>query len=240
MKVNSDVCELAMKAVFPAFDGLSLVEVPLVEAPLAEAAPAARPAARLDTKRVLDVVIAGLALVLLSPVLALAALAVTLDSPGPILFCQRRTGLNGKPFGIYKFRSMTVLEDGAEVTQAVPGDARVTRAGHLLRASSIDELPQLFNVLAGDMSLVGPRPHALAHDTYYSARIPGYTRRFAVKPGITGWAQVAGARGATPTLADMQARIDLDGWYVDHAGPGLDLLILALTPLEVLRHRNAV
>ena len=220
---------MAMKAVFPAFDGLSAAETVQTGS-----------YAHQDVKRALDVVIALLALIVLSPILALATLAVALDTPGPILFCQRRTGLNGKPFGLYKFRSMTVLEDGAEVIQAVAGDARVTRTGRLMRASSIDELPQLFNVLAGDMSLVGPRPHALAHDEYYGARIASYGRRFAVKPGITGWAQVAGARGATPTLDHMQARIDIDIWYADHAGLGLDLLILARTPLEVLRHRNAV
>jgi exopolysaccharide biosynthesis polyprenyl glycosylphosphotransferase len=229
VKVNGDVCEMAMKAIFPAFDGVSAAE------------PAqAGMAAHRQAKRVFDVALAVLALIVLSPILALATLAVALDSPGPILFCQRRTGLNGKPFGIYKFRSMTVLEDGAEVVQAVAGDARITRVGRLLRASSIDELPQLFNVLTGDMSLVGPRPHALAHDDYYGARIAGYARRFAVKPGITGWAQVKGARGATPTLNHMRTRIALDIWYADHASLKLDLLILARTPLEVLRHRNAV
>jgi putative colanic acid biosynthesis UDP-glucose lipid carrier transferase len=235
--VHSETCEAAMKAVFPAFDGLSMAEA-------AADAPITRSGARLDihlgAKRALDILLAGLAAVLFSPILALTAIAVTLDSPGPILFCQRRTGLNGAPFGIYKFRSMTVLEDGAEVTQAIEGDARITRVGRFLRATSLDELPQLFNVLAGEMSLVGPRPHAIAHDTYYGAQIDGYHRRFAVKPGITGWAQVRGARGATPTLADMQARIDLDRWYVAHAGLALDLLILARTPLVVLRGRNAV
>jgi putative colanic acid biosynthesis UDP-glucose lipid carrier transferase len=220
--------ETAMKAV-PAFDGLSSTEAAYL-----------RDTAQPRIKRILDVVLASLAIILSSPVLAMAAVAVTLDSRGPILFCQRRTGLNGRPFGIYKFRTMTVQEDGEEIVQAVKGDARITRVGGFLRVTSIDELPQLFNVLAGDMSLVGPRPHALAHDTYYGTRIPGYHRRFAVKPGITGWAQVRGARGATPTLAHMRARITLDHWYVDHAGPVLDLLILARTPLEVLRQRNAV
>lgn len=225
--------EIAMKAAFPAFDGLSFTEA----------------AYQRDTrdgrihpgsKRALDVVLASLAIITLSPILALAAMAVALDSRGPILFCQRRTGQNGRPFGIYKFRSMRVMEDGPQITQVVKGDARVTRIGRFLRATSIDELPQLFNVLLGEMSLVGPRPHALAHDTYYGAHITGYHRRFAVKPGITGWAQVCGARGATPTLAHMQARIALDHWYVDHASLALDLLILARTPLEVLRQRNAV
>lgn len=225
-------CETAMQAVYPAFDGFAAA------LPERRAAGAAR--SYQDIKRMLDIALSVLALIVLSPVLALATLAVALDSPGPILFCQRRTGLNGRPFGIFKFRTMSVLEDGDEVTQAIEGDARVTRTGRFLRAASIDELPQLFNVLAGDMSLVGPRPHAIAHDEYYGARIAGYDRRFAVKPGITGWAQVCGARGATPTLEHMRARIELDGWYVDHADLALDLAILARTPLEVLRHRNAV
>jgi lipopolysaccharide/colanic/teichoic acid biosynthesis glycosyltransferase len=220
--VNIETGDAAMKAAYPAFEGSRQAE-----------------AARLDAKRLLDIALASLAIIAFVPVLVLAAIVIALDSPGPILFCQRRTGLNGRPFGIYKFRTMTVLEDGAAITQAVPGDARITRAGRFLRASSIDELPQLFNVLKGDMSLVGPRPHALAHDAYYGSRIVNYNRRFAVRPGITGWAQVNGARGATPGLADMQARIDLDAWYVEHAGLGLDLLILARTPLEVLRQRNA-
>lgn len=225
--------DTAMKAAFPAFDGLSLPEA-------AYARDALGRYARSAIKRALDLVLASLAIIVLSPVLALAALAVALESQGPILFCQRRTGLNGQPFGIYKFRSMHVLEDGTDITQAVKGDTRITRVGRLLRATSIDELPQLFNVLNGEMSLVGPRPHALAHDTHYGARITGYHRRFAVKPGITGWAQINGARGATPTLAHMQARIALDHWYVERAGLALDLRILARTPLEVLRGRNAI
>jgi putative colanic acid biosynthesis UDP-glucose lipid carrier transferase len=186
------------------------------------------------------VVIAGLLVVLLSPVLALVSLAVMLDSKGPLVFCQMRTGLNGKKFPIIKFRSMHVLEDGEEIVQASQNDARFTRVGRVIRKFSLDELPQLFNVIAGDMSLVGPRPHAVAHDTYYGAAISNYAARFAVKPGITGWAQVNGARGATPTIETMQARVDLDAWYVEHASLALDLAILARTPLEVLRTRNAL
>jgi putative colanic acid biosynthesis UDP-glucose lipid carrier transferase len=170
----------------------------------------------------------------------LVALAILLDSRGPLLFAQRRTGLGGVTFPILKFRSMHVLEDGEHVVQAVDGDTRVTRVGRILRKFSLDELPQLFNVLVGDMSLVGPRPHAVAHDTYYGAAISNYAVRFQAKPGITGWAQVNGARGATPTLAHMQARIDLDAWYVRNASFALDLLILAKTPLEVLFTRNAL
>jgi putative colanic acid biosynthesis UDP-glucose lipid carrier transferase len=215
-----------MKAVFPAFDGFGLIAV-------ADGADA------IAGKRLLDIAVSLLALIVLTPLLALTSIAIVLDSRGPLLFAQRRTGLNGKTFPILKFRSMHVMEDGADVTQAVQGDARVTRIGRIIRKLSIDELPQLFNVLAGDMSLVGPRPHAVAHDDYYGAAISNYAVRFQVKPGITGWAQVNGARGATPTLAIMQERIDLDEWYVRNADFTLDLLILVKTPLEVLRTRNA-
>ena len=183
--------------------------------------------------------LASAALLLLLPVLTLAGIAVALDSKGPVLFAQRRTGRGGKTFAILKFRSMHVMEDGPEIRQAARGDARVTRVGRIIRKLSIDELPQLINVLAGEMSLVGPRPHAVAHDEFYGARIPAYRERFQVKPGITGWAQVHGARGATPALADMQRRIDLDVWYARNSSVLLDLRILARTPLEVLSTRNA-
>jgi putative colanic acid biosynthesis UDP-glucose lipid carrier transferase len=214
-----------MKAVFPAFDGFGITVTNGADA--------------IAGKRLLDIAVSLLALVILTPLLAATSIAIALDSRGPLLFAQRRTGLNGKTFPILKFRSMHVMEDGADVTQAVRGDARVTRIGRIIRKLSIDELPQLFNVLAGDMSLVGPRPHAVAHDDYYGAAISNYAVRFQVKPGITGWAQVNGARGATPTLDVMQERIDLDEWYVRNADFALDLLILARTPLEVLRTRNA-
>jgi exopolysaccharide biosynthesis polyprenyl glycosylphosphotransferase len=197
------------------------------------------PAKALDAKRMLDIALSLAAILFLLPLLALISLAVMLDSKGPVLFCQRRHGLNGQIFGIFKFRSMRVLENGAHVVQAKKDDARTTRVGRFLRSSSLDELPQLFNVLAGDMSLVGPRPHAIAHDEYYGARIAAYAKRQRVKPGITGWAQVNGARGETPELSDMQARIDLDAWYVDHANLSLDLLILARTPKVVFSGRNA-
>ena len=216
---------MRMKAVFPAFDGFVL--------PVPGTAESA-------AKRVLDVTVSALLILLLSPLLALVGLAILLDSRGPLVFAQRRTGLNGKTFAILKFRSMHVLEDGADVKQAVRGDTRITRVGRVIRKLSLDELPQLFNVLAGDMSLVGPRPHAIAHDEYYGAAIPNYAVRQQVKPGITGWAQIHGARGATPTLDSMQARVDLDSWYVAHTSVTLDLMILARTPFEVLRSRNAV
>jgi putative colanic acid biosynthesis UDP-glucose lipid carrier transferase len=193
----------------------------------------------LDAKRALDIAVSAAAILFLMPLLALISLAVTLDSRGPVLFCQRRRGQGGEIFGILKFRTMRVLEDGGEVVQAKKHDDRITRVGRFLRVTSLDELPQLINVLLGDMSLVGPRPHALAHDEYYGARISTYAKRQQVKPGITGWAQVNGARGETPELSDMRKRIDFDAWYVDHKSFGLDLLILAKTPKAVLSMRNA-
>jgi exopolysaccharide biosynthesis polyprenyl glycosylphosphotransferase len=208
-------------------------------------APASRPwvlapAVRgLDAKRLLDIAVSLTLIVLLLPLLAVLGLLVALESRGPVLFCQRRTGQDGRVFPMFKFRSMRVLEDGTEVAQATQNDPRVTRIGRILRATSLDELPQLFNVLLGEMSLVGPRPHAVAHDAYYGARIAGYTQRQKAKPGMTGWAQVNGARGETPELRHMQARVDLDIWYVEHRSFLLDLRILAKTPLEVLKGRNA-
>jgi len=215
-----------MKAVFPALDGFGLA---IPDAPHAA-----------DAKRMLDVADAVALVVLFAPLLALVSLAIALDSPGPLLFCQRRTGMGGQTFGIFKFRSMHVLEDGAEVTQASAHDPRVTRVGRIIRKLSLDELPQLFNVIAGDMSLVGPRPHAVAHDEHYGDAISNYAVRQRVKPGITGWAQVNGARGATPTLDVMQRRVDLDAWYVAHASMALDLKILLRTPLAVLSSENAL
>ena len=186
-------------------------------------------------KRGLDILCGSLMLLLCLPFGLLIALLVKLDSPGPVLFRQQRIGLAGQPFQIFKFRTMHVLEDGGAVVQATRGDPRVTRLGRLLRKFGLDELPQLLNVLAGDMSLVGPRPHAVLHADYYGGRITNYAYRHHVRPGITGWAQINGARGATPTLTDMQARIDLDRWYVDHGSLAIDLVILARTPMEVLR-----
>lgn len=194
----------------------------------------------ISVKRVLDVILSLTAMLLLLPVFAVIALAVVWDSGEPVFFRQRRTGQRGKIFNIYKFRTMHVLEDGAEIVQAVRGDVRITRVGHFLRITSLDELPQLWNVLKGEMSLVGPRPHAVSHDEYYSALIENYHLRYAVKPGITGWAQINGARGATPRLSDMQTRIDLDIQYVERESLWLYLQILARTPLVVLRRKNAV
>lgn len=192
-----------------------------------------------SVKRVLDLAVALPALVLLAPLFAVLALAIKLDSKGPVLFRQTRAGLCGRAFAIFKFRTMHVLENGDAIVQAREGDPRTTRIGRILRRYSLDELPQLLNVIAGDMSLVGPRPHARAHDDFYGARIANYCRRHAVKPGMTGWAQINGHRGPTPTIESMAARIDHDVWYVRHGGFALDLKILLRTPFEILRPRNA-
>ena len=190
-------------------------------------------------KRVLDLVIAVPLLIALAPVLMLLAVIVRAGSKGPALFRQTRLGLNGAPFHILKFRTMTVMEDGASVKQAVQGDARVTSCGVWMRKLSFDELPQLINVINGDMSLIGPRPHALAHDRYYGSVIANYNQRQSVKPGISGWAQVNGLRGATETVKIMRRRVSFDIWYAQHASFGLDILILFRTFAEVLRQRNA-
>ncbi|WOJ89326.1 undecaprenyl-phosphate glucose phosphotransferase [Methylocapsa polymorpha] len=188
-------------------------------------------------KRALDIVVSSTAILLLAPLLVATAVVIKLDSPGPAIFRQRRNGFNTKPFIILKFRTMTVQEDGPNITQARRGDHRVTRVGQFLRRSSMDELPQLFNVLWGDMSLVGPRPHALAHDNEYKALIAKYAFRHHVKPGITGWAQVNGLRGETGRLEQMIERVKLDLWYVNHWSFSLDVNILLRTCFEVVRHR---
>ena len=190
-------------------------------------------------KRAFDLALALVLILLFAPLMVAIALLVRLDSKGPILFRQLRVGQGGRAFVIVKFRTMHVLEDGDVIAQVSEDDPRVTRAGNFLRRTSLDELPQLLNVLAGDMSLVGPRPHAAAHDRYYGALIEDYARRRRVKPGITGWAQVNGLRGPTPTLDVMQARIRHDVWYVEHANFALDMRIMLATPLEILRRRNA-
>lgn len=189
-------------------------------------------------KYILDIAMATFALLILVPLLIAVAIAIRLDSKGPIIFRQTRTGLKGRTFEIYKFRTMTVLENGTIVEQARIGDKRVTRVGRWLRRSSIDELPQLINVLRGEMSLVGPRPHARAHDTYYGQHIPEYSGRFEVRPGITGWAQVNGSRGETPTLAHMQRRVDLDTWYVQNWNHALDFRILIQTIAILVSRRG--
>jgi Undecaprenyl-phosphate glucose phosphotransferase len=193
----------------------------------------------LASKRVVDVTLSMIALLILSPLLLLVSVAIKLDSPGPIFFLQRRRGFNGQDFKIYKFRSMTVLEDGQTISQARRGDRRITRVGRILRSTSIDELPQLINVLKGEMSLVGPRPHAIAHDSEYNESIANYAFRHHVKPGITGWAQVHGFRGETAKLDLMKNRVELDIWYINNWSLWLDLWIILLTCFEVARGRNA-
>lgn len=190
-------------------------------------------------KRALDIVGASIGLMLLAPLMAMAALAIKLDSAGPVFFRQRRNGFNSKQFPIFKFRTMSVMEDGANVVQARRNDARVTRVGRLLRRTSIDEIPQLINVLRGEMSLVGPRPHALAHDDYYGRLLSEYAFRHHVKPGITGWAQIHGYRGETARVEQMRARIEHDLWYINNWSLFLDLKILLLTCFELPRSRNA-
>ncbi len=190
-------------------------------------------------KRIFDSIVGTLALVLLAPLLAIIALAIRLDSRGPVFFLQRRYGFNQQPFRIVKFRTMLTMDDGDVVKQAVANDPRITRVGRLLRRFNLDELPQLLNVLKGEMSLVGPRPHALAHDHAYERRIALYARRHNVKPGITGWAQVNGFRGETSTDAKMQARVEHDLHYIDNWSIYMDMMIIAQTVVSPKAYRNA-
>jgi putative colanic acid biosynthesis UDP-glucose lipid carrier transferase len=190
-------------------------------------------------KRISDIVLASLILVMLLPIMAVIAAAVKITSPGPVIFRQRRYGLYGEEIIVYKFRSMTVAEDGAKVVQAKRGDQRVTKIGGFLRRSSLDELPQFINVLQGRMSIVGPRPHAVAHNEQYRKLIKGYMLRHKVKPGITGWAQVNGLRGETETLDKMEARIQYDLDYLRVWSLWFDLWIILLTVRVVLKRENA-
>ena len=191
------------------------------------------------TKRLFDVSLASALLIAVSPLLLLVAALIKLDSPGPIFFRQRRHGFNQRPFKILKFRTMIVAEDGEMVTQAQQDDPRITRIGRHLRRWNIDELPQLVNVLKGEMSLIGPRPHALTHDRDYERRIAFYARRHNIKPGMTGWAQVNGWRGVTDTEEKIRARLEHDLYYIDNWSIPFDLYILALTLLSPKSFRNA-
>jgi Undecaprenyl-phosphate glucose phosphotransferase len=190
-------------------------------------------------KRAFDFFGALAILVVASPVLLAIALAIALEGKGSVMFSQRRYGFNQQEFRIYKFRTMTVSEDGDTVQQATRDDARITRIGAFLRRYNLDELPQLLNVLRGEMSLVGPRPHALAHDRDYARRISLYARRHNVKPGITGWAQVNGFRGLTDTDEKMSRRIDHDLWYIDNWSLWLDVMILLRTVASRKAFQNA-
>lgn len=191
-------------------------------------------------KRLEDIVLGSLALIILSPFFALSALLIKLDSPGPVLFRQARLGFNNEQFDILKFRSMyhrEIPED--RVRQASKDDPRVTRIGRFIRKTSIDELPQLINVVNGSMSLVGPRPHALSHNEEFSQQVRGYFARHRVKPGITGWAQVNGLRGETDTLQKIQARVEHDIYYTDNWSLAFDLRILVMTVISVLFQKSA-
>ncbi len=190
-------------------------------------------------KRAADTGLAFVALLSFLPILLVAAIAIKLDSPGPVIFRQWRRGFNGRPFQIFKFRTMTVQEDGDHVVAAQRNDARVTRIGQVLRRTSIDELPQLFNVLQGTMSLVGPRPHAMAHDTRFDKMVGNYAYRHHVKPGLTGWAQVNGYRGEMRTVEDIDQRVKLDLWYIDNWTLGTDLKIMFMTVAEIAKAKNA-
>ena len=196
-------------------------------------------AARSSAKRSFDIIVACTALFFLIPMFLIIAAFIFCDSQGPLLFIQRRTGLDGKPIRVYKFRTMRVMDDGEHVRHASRQDDRVTRVGAFLRRSSLDELPQLYNVLRGDMSLVGPRPHAMAHDQYYGALVGGYVHRFRVRPGITGLAQVSGCRGEIHSLDHMVARVEFDNAYIDTWKLSQDVKILAKTVLVTLSQADA-
>ncbi|WP_238189793.1 exopolysaccharide biosynthesis polyprenyl glycosylphosphotransferase [Methylobacterium frigidaeris] len=223
----------------------TLALTPAVEAGTAPVVARARPAiarrpgAGLVAKRVLDVVGAVLGLILLLPFFLVIAVLIKCDSPGPVLFRQSRIGLGNRPFRVWKFRTMTCCENGSVIRQARRDDPRVTRIGRVLRRTSLDELPQLVNVLLGSMSLVGPRPHAMAHDAEFTVTVARYAERHAVRPGITGWAQVRGCRGETPNAAAMQRRVDLDLAYIEHWSLLLDLIILGMTLREIFRPQAA-
>ena len=190
-------------------------------------------------KRISDLVLASIILVLISPLLLAIAIGVKLSSPGPVVFRQKRNGLDGSEITVYKFRSMTTQDNGSVVVQARKDDARITPFGAFLRRTSLDELPQFFNVLQGRMSIVGPRPHAVAHNEQYRELIKAYMVRHKVKPGITGWAQVNGLRGETETIDKMKARVEYDLEYLRNWSLGLDLQIIVRTVRVLFFDRNA-
>lgn len=190
-------------------------------------------------KRLEDLIVASIALILLTPLMLLIALSVKLTSAGPVLFKQRRYGLNGHTIDVWKFRTMFCTEDGTDIRQASRNDVRVTPLGRFLRCTSLDELPQLFNVLSGSMSIVGPRPHAVAHNEQYRTIVSGYMLRHKVKPGITGWAQINGWRGETDTLEKMHKRIEHDLDYIRSWSLHLDIYILCMTLVRGFTGKNA-
>ncbi len=195
-------------------------------------------------KRMLDIVASGTILLLISPIMLVLALMVKLSSPGPVFFRQKRGGFNGESFEMMKFRSMRVGSDAekdesGKEKQALKNDSRITFVGAFLRKSSLDELPQLINVLRGDMSLVGPRPHVPSHDSYYGSLIDTYASRHRMKPGITGWAQLNGLRGETDTLEKMAKRVEYDVWYTQNWSFWMDLKIILLTPFVAVFQKTA-
>ncbi len=190
-------------------------------------------------KRLEDVVVSSLILVMISPVMMAIAAAIKLTSPGPVFFKQRRYGARGDEIMVWKFRTMTVIEDGDVIRQASKNDARVTKVGAFLRRTSLDELPQFINVLQGTMSIVGPRPHATAHNEYYRNIIPGYMLRHKVKPGITGWAQINGYRGETDTLEKMEKRVEYDLRYIKNWSFWFDIKIIFATVFKGFVDKNA-
>jgi putative colanic acid biosynthesis UDP-glucose lipid carrier transferase len=190
-------------------------------------------------KRLEDIIFSILILILFWPVMLLIALGVKLNSPGPVFFKQTRYGLKGEEFDVYKFRSMTTQDNGSVIKQATKNDQRTTRFGRFLRRTSLDELPQFVNVIQGRMSIVGPRPHAVAHNEEYRKLVPKYMQRHLVKPGITGWAQVNGWRGETDTLEKMQKRVEFDLFYISHWSFWTDIKIIVLTVFKGFINKNA-
>ncbi|MFS3895595.1 undecaprenyl-phosphate glucose phosphotransferase [Raoultella ornithinolytica] len=190
-------------------------------------------------KRVEDIIVSALILIFISPLLLFISLIVKLSSRGPVIFKQTRYGMDGKPIKVWKFRSMSVMENENVITQATKDDIRITRVGKFLRRTSLDELPQFFNVLFGEMSIVGPRPHAVAHNEQYRNLIEGYMLRHKVKPGITGWAQINGWRGETDTLDKMQKRVEFDLEYIREWSVWFDLKIIVLTIFKGFVNKSA-
>lgn len=190
-------------------------------------------------KRLEDLILSTIILMLISPIILGIAFIIKFTSPGPIIFKQKRYGLNGEEIKVYKFRSMTTQDNGSVVNQAIRNDPRITRTGAFLRRTSLDELPQFLNVIQGRMSIVGPRPHAVAHNEEYRNLVPKYMQRHLVKPGITGWAQINGWRGETDTLEKMEKRIEFDLFYINHWSLWLDIKIIILTVFKGFMNKNA-
>jgi len=190
-------------------------------------------------KRISDIVFSIIILLLISPALVLVAIGVKLSSPGPVIFRQRRTGLDGEIIEVYKFRSMRTQDNGPKIQQATRNDSRITKFGAFIRKTSLDELPQFVNVLQGRMSIVGPRPHAVAHNEEYRNIVKAYMARHKVKPGITGWAQVNGLRGETDTVEKMASRVEFDLEYLRNWSVSLDLLIIFKTVALMVHDKTA-